>query len=174
METSSAEIGQLVCKAVGVIGTQTDLVEQLCDLIVLFFIGQLEVDVHALRDNLSDGHTRVQRSIWVLEDNLDVLAELQQVFSLQGGDVLAVKDNLAGGRFIQLHHSSAAGGFSAAGLAYQTQCFAAFDGHADVVHRFQSLFATCFKEFAQVCDLHDGVGILQFFDYLVHYFASLS
>ena len=48
-DTLTLTTGQLVCKAVGVIGTQTDLVEQLCDLIVLFFIGQLDVDVHTLR-----------------------------------------------------------------------------------------------------------------------------
>ena len=51
------------------------------------------------------------------------------------------------------------------------------NGLYSIAGRFSSfitLFTTCFNEFAQVGDLHDGVGILQFFDYLVHYFASLS
>ena len=134
----------------------------------------MEMNVHSLGNDFADGHAGVQGSVWILEDDLDILAELQQILALEGGDVLAVEYDLAGGWLIQLHHGSAAGGLAAAGLAYQAQGLAAFDRYSDVIDRFEHLLFACLKEFAQVGDLHDGVSVLQFFNYLIHYFASLS
>ena len=161
-------------KTVCIFCAQTYLVKQVCNSFCFFFFAEMEMNVHSLGNNFTDCHTRVQRCIWVLENDLNILFELQKVLAFEGGDILTVKNNFTGCWLVELDHGTAAGGFSAAGLAYQTQCFSSFNADCYMVYRFQCLFASCFKELAQVGNFQDVVGVLQFFNYLIHYFASLS
>ena len=158
-----------MCKAVCILCAQTNLVEQVGYPVVFLLFAQMKVNIHSLRDDFSDGHTRVQRSVWVLEDDLNILFKFQQVLALEGGNILAVKNHLAGGRLIELDHGASAGGLAAAGLANQTQRLAAADADRDVVHSLERLLASCFKELAQVGDLQNIVCVLQCFNYLIHY-----
>ena len=72
------------------------------------------MDVHSLGNNFTDCHTRVQRCIWVLENDLNILFELQKIFAFEGGNILAVKNNFTGCWLVELDHGTAAGGFAAA------------------------------------------------------------
>ena len=160
-------------EAVGILGAQADLFQQVVDAVGFFLFGKLKVDIHALGDDLADGHTGVQGSVGVLEDDLRVLFELQQFFAVQVGDILPVELDGTGGGVVELDEGTAAGGFTAAGLAHQAQGLAAADGQVDVIHGFQGLFGASLKVFAQVGGFDDIFREGCFF--VCHsYFASLS
>lgn len=82
-DTLTLTAGQLMRETVGKLLIQTDLAQQVGDAVALFLFGQMEMNVHSLGNDFADGHAGVQGSVWVLEDDLDVLAELQQILPLR-------------------------------------------------------------------------------------------
>ena len=85
------------------------------------------------------GLARVQRGKGVLEDVLDVLAQLHAAGSVELGDVLSGKaDGAAGGRN-ELLQRLADGRLAAARLAHQRQRFAWVDLETDFFHRVHAV-----------------------------------
>ncbi|MGY4426760.1 hypothetical protein ACVWY2_009209 [Bradyrhizobium sp. JR6.1] len=75
---------------------------------------------------------RIERGDRVLKDQLHAPAHLAQRLALQGGEVVAVEQHLAGDRLAQLQHGAAERGLAAAGFADQPQRLAARDLEADI------------------------------------------
>ena len=91
------------------------------------------MDAQGFGHGFADGHERVQRFVGVLEDHLHLAAHVFQGAAGEGGDVLAVEDDLAGGAFFQPHEGEGQGGFAGAAFADDGQHFAAPQGQGDVV-----------------------------------------
>ena len=90
---------------------------------------------HRLGDDVTDAHARVQGSIGVLEDELDVLAVALALGVLHRGEVFTVKDNLATRGAKQVHEHLANGGLAAPRLAHKAERLSPLNLEAYVVHR---------------------------------------
>ena len=64
-------------KPVGILGVQSDFQKKLIDTGLLFSVGELHVNIHPLRDNLPDRHSRIQGCVRVLEYDLDILFKMK-------------------------------------------------------------------------------------------------
>src|SRR5262249_18712186 len=98
-------------------------------------IGLDAVHLDGLGDDLAHLPARVQRAVGVLEDHLHAPAQRDQVAPLHAVDVLAVEQDLAGGRLLQPQDAAAGRGLAAAALAHQAQRLAAADREVDAVDR---------------------------------------
>src|SRR5437764_189232 len=99
------------------------------------------VNGQRLRDRVHHGEPRVERFIWVLEDHLHAAAEILQARSLEGRDVLAVKEELALGGLFELHEESARRRLPAARLPDDPEDFAPLDREVDPVDRVHLLLS---------------------------------
>ena len=125
--------GELMGVAVGVLGVKTHLGHQVQNFLrPLLFIGVHVVNIQRLSDDVRHGHPGVQGRIGVLKHHSRLFAVLQQI--LFGFDLFAVKENLAGGGFIQVQQGPPHGGFAAAGFTHQAQGLPPVDGEGHVVH----------------------------------------
>jgi len=88
-----------------------------------------------LGDDLVDGHVRVQRLIGVLENHLDVPAQLLQLGAAGVHDAASLERDLARGRLLQAHQRQHQRRLAAAALADQRQHLAAPQLEAHVVDR---------------------------------------
>ena len=117
---------------------EADALKQRDDLVVaLLGVGAHVMDVDALAHDITDGHTRVQAGVRVLEHDLHAAAVGQHVDS----DLLffikqhlAIVDDGAVGRLVQAQQGTAGGRFAAAGLADQAEGLALANGKAYVIH----------------------------------------
>ena len=87
----------------------------------------------ALADDVADGHTGIERSVRVLEDDLHPAAHLLEGVSLQGQDILAVHRDGAARGLLEPQNRPPKGGLAAAGLPYQAKLLTAVDLQADAV-----------------------------------------
>src|SRR5262249_57593880 len=62
------------------------------------------VQCQRFRENLPDGHARIERRIGVLEDDLRVAPQGLELALLEGGDVTAVETNASRSRIDQPQH----------------------------------------------------------------------
>ena len=92
-----------------------------------------------LRDDLADGHTRVQTRIGILENELHVVTHALQVLLVHGGDVLTIEEDLATRGVREAHDAAASRGLTAAGLTNEAEGLAGKDVEADVVDRLNAL-----------------------------------
>ena len=122
-----------------VVRAQADGLQQLDDALfeLLPGFGQ-PVNDQRLADDRADIHARIERSIRVLKDDLDVAAQQAKFIGPQRPNILAFKMDLARGRFDQAKHAASGGRFAAAGFADQTKRFAAVDMKIDAVHRMDA------------------------------------
>ena len=125
----------------------------------VLLVGQDLVDDDGLADDLADRLSGVQRSVGILEDDLHILAQRLHIARVQLCDILAVEDDLAGGRLNQAQNTAARRGFAAAGFTDHAKGLAFFDGKGDVVHRME-LAARRVKVFFQVLDLEQFLSHL--------------
>src|SRR6056297_161662 len=116
----------------GVAG-EPDSFEELSDAFVFLLAGRDVVALHRSADDPTDGLSRVQRAVGVLEDNLHLAAQTANLSGPELVDRLALEEHLAIGRFEQFQHGPRDGGFPAAGLADETHGLAGIDVEADVV-----------------------------------------
>src|SRR3954468_1765642 len=85
------------------------------------------MDAQWLLDDLACAHTRVQRRVRILKDDLHVPARPTQTAARKRKHVLAAKSNGAGGRINQPQETASGGRLAAAGFADQTKRFAGLD-----------------------------------------------
>ena len=92
-----------------------------------------------LGHEFSDGHSRVEAGVRILEDELHVLAKMSQCFAGGLGDVAAPEADCPGGRFDTSEDGPTGGGLSRAGFADKAKCFPRFDVEAHVIDRMHDV-----------------------------------
>src|SRR5262252_1702710 len=93
------------------------------------------VNPDRLGDDLADLHAWVQRTVWILEDDLDPASQRQEILAFHLGDVDAVIENFASSRLFEPQDAAAGRRLAAAALADQSQGLAAADREVDAVDR---------------------------------------
>jgi hypothetical protein len=106
------------------------------------------VNLQSLADDVAHPHTRVERSIGVLKNDLHLASHIAQLALGELQQIPALKDHLAAGRFDESKNRSAQSRFAAARLADQAQSLALVDGQTDVIDRFDHGFAAREKSLA--------------------------
>ena len=128
--------GKFVGIAVNVGFVQTDLTQQLPHARkALFFGAEGLVDNQRFFDDLADAHTRVERTVRILKNDLHVLAILFHFLFAQPGDVVAVVGDRALGRLDQTQQRAQQGRLSAAGFAADAERLALVKLYAHIVYR---------------------------------------
>ena len=89
---------------------------------------------HGLGNDLADGHTRIQRSIGILEDELHLATHVLDLMLAHLGNIFALEEHLTGGRLGQTHDGAARGGLTATRLANQTKGLARINLKRDIVY----------------------------------------
>ena len=89
----------------------------------------------ALRDNLCNRHSRAQRAVWILKDDLHPVSELPHRFKAVFVNLFPEKDNCAFGRN-QPCQSKPEGCLAGAGLTHDTQGLTFSQLHVDTIDRF--------------------------------------
>ena len=70
-------------ETVRMLAVQSDQLQIFVDhLLALFFILRKMMDIDSLTDDIGNGHTRVERSIRILEDHLHLFFEGKPLFSV--------------------------------------------------------------------------------------------
>ena len=120
------------------------------------------VDAQRLLDRTEDGIHRIERTIGVLEDRLDMPTEVEQLGFTEIGDILALIEHLARSRLKQTQHHIRHGGLAGAGFAHNRQRGAALDGEGHVIDSFEHLLLTRELELLrQMFDRDDMFTLLQ-------------
>ena len=112
-DTLTLTARELVRIAVDVLGVQTDDVQQLTDTLNALLLGAHAMNSHGLGDDLADGHTRIERSIGVLEDELHLTTHVLDLMLAHLGNVFALEEHLTCRRLGQAHDGAARGGLTA-------------------------------------------------------------
>src|SRR3982074_1743984 len=99
------------------LGVEPDAIHQVLDaLLALALALPQAVDYERLGDDRAHRLARVQRRVGILEDHLRLAVEpLQGVLAVLG-DVLALEQDLAGGRVEETHEQAGSGALPATGL----------------------------------------------------------
>src|SRR4051794_17156555 len=125
--------GELVRVAIDEVGTEPDDVEQpLGGLAPRLSCPEL-VDDQRLGDDVADGHPRIERGVGILEDDLELPADLAQLLTLEPRQLLAAKTHRAGRRLEQLEDAVAGGRLAGPRLTHETERFPLADLERDVV-----------------------------------------
>ena len=131
--------GELVGIALIVIIPQTALIHQLQHIILHLVLRHDLMDLNGLAEDAAYRTSGGQRGIGVLENDLHLLADGPHLGRIIVGDILAIKDDLAGSGLVELQNGSAGGGLATAGFANDTQSLTGFQLKGDVIHRHQFL-----------------------------------
>ena len=108
-------------------GARPDGLEQLLDPVATAGPRRELVHLQHLLERLAHGHRRVERRVRVLEDDLDPLAQLARLARAAPEDALAVVEDVAGRRRLELEHEPPERALPRAALADQPQRLAALD-----------------------------------------------
>ena len=148
--------GELVRIARDRVRGQVDQFEQLARLRQRLRVRHAVID-RALGDGLADRDARIERTIGVLENDLDALAVRLQQPPRQIRDFAAGKANAAGGRIDQPHDAARHGGFAGAAFADDAERAALAQRQRDVLRG--GYFAHGAEERALAIDLAELVGL---------------
>ncbi len=119
--------GELVRIAIEVARIEADLLERFLYLGEPLAAVAVRVNDQPFFDDAADRHSRVERAVGVLEDDLHVAADGPQLRGPQVGDVVAVEHDAAGRRLEQPQDRAAGRGLAAAAFADEAERFAWFD-----------------------------------------------
>ena len=133
-DTLTLTAGELMRITVDVLGVQSNDVEKLADALNALLLGAHAVNGHGLGDDLTDGHTRVERSIRILEDKLHLATHVLDLMFAHLGNIFALEEHLTGGRLGQTHDGAARGGLTATRLANQAKGLARINLKRDVIY----------------------------------------
>src|SRR4051812_1832024 len=115
-------------------------------------------------DDLADPHAGVKRGIGVLENDLHAAAKHAHLGKAKLGDVAAVENDLARGRFEQPDDAASERGLAAARFPDDAKGLSVLDRERHVVDRPHHLAATTkeagadWKELGEVADVEEGHG----------------
>ena len=148
---------QFVGVGVGVAPGQAHQVHEVGGPVVGLGPGPVQaVDEHELGDDLQHGLAGVEAGVGILEDDLEILAQLPHLPAAHLHDVPAVVEDLAGGGLDEPDDGTAQGGLAAAGLAHHAHRLLGVDLEVDAVHGVQLGAAVELEELAQVAELDEG------------------
>ena len=128
--------GELVGKALAIGGVEADQPEEFGDPILELLAMHEAMDDEGLGDDLADGMARVEGGVGILKDHLHAGAEPAQLVVVERRQVLAVEEDAAGGRRVELEDGAAGGRFAAAAFADEAEGLAAGNVERDAVDRF--------------------------------------
>ena len=94
--------------------------------------GVLALDLQGFGEDVANFQGRVQGRVGVLEDHLQVLAQLAPLLAVGMGDVVALKGDGSLGDGRQPQHGPAQGGLAGSRLPHQAQGLPRLDGDVDV------------------------------------------
>ena len=126
--------------AVIVLGFQAHFGHHRQRLLPALLFAQAGVDLQRLFQNLPHLFTRVQRTVGVLEHNLDFLPAQLLRLRIVLKQVLSLVIELAAGGDFNHRQQTTERGFTAAGLPHYRQRFTAFKGKRDAVQRLDQAF----------------------------------
>ena len=133
-DTLTLTARELVRIAVDVLGVQADDVQQLADALNALLLGTHAMNGHGLGDDLAYGHTRIERSIGVLEDELHLATHVLDLMLAHLGNIFALEEHLTCRRLGQAHDGAARGGLTATRLADQAKGLARINLERNVIH----------------------------------------
>ena len=139
-DTLALAAGEHVRVAVIVLGFEADLRHHRQRFFTALLFAEIAVNQQRLFQNLPHLFTRVQRTIRVLEHNLDFLATQLLRLRVVLEQILPLIIELAAGRHFNHRQQTAQRGFPAAGLPHHRQRFTAFEVKGDAVQRFHQAF----------------------------------
>src|SRR4051794_25831187 len=94
--------------------------------------------VEDFAEGLTYRHAGAERTVWVLENHLEVTAACAELPATHGGDVLLVEENLAPRRMQETSNRAPGSGLSTTALANQPESFSRADSKTDAVHRLNA------------------------------------
>ncbi len=126
--------GKLVRMALGVFGLQPDALQHVDDAVLHLGPARL-AGQHMQRfgDDTADPLARIERAKRVLEHHLEILALAHQFLRLQREEVIAVEQDVAGGRLVERHDEPRERRLAATALAHHAEDLAGIDGERHVV-----------------------------------------
>jgi len=87
-----------------------------------------------LFDDAPNGHSRIQRRVWVLEDHLQLAMDVAKAIAANSRDILALENDLTVGWLDQAHDGLGERALAAAAFAHQAKRLAAMNVKAHVVY----------------------------------------
>ena len=133
------------------LGIQTDDVQQLADALDTLLLGTHAMNGHGLGDDLADGHTGIERSIGILEDELHLATHILDLVLAHLGNVFALEEHFACRRLGQTHDGAARGGLTATRLADQAKGLARINLERNVIHSRDDTLREALGEHAGLC-----------------------
>ena len=115
------------------------------------------MDLHRLGDDVADRHARIERGVRILENHLQVAAHLAHVAAVELGQILALKDDLALGRLVELQNRAAGGRLAATRLADEPQCLTLLDIERDAVDRLNRANLPLEDDSPRQREMHDQI-----------------
>ena len=137
--------------AVNVLRVQSNDVEKLADTLNALLFGAHAVNGHGLGHDLADGHTRIERSIRILEDELHLATHVLDLMFAHLGNIFALEEHLTGGRLGQTHNGTARRGLTATRLTNQTKGLARINLKRDVIYSRDDALGKTLGEHAGLC-----------------------
>ena len=124
-------------ETVGVFPVQSYSFQKFIDSLGTFFLIVHFMDLHTLGNNASYRHTGIQRSIWILENDLSFPGIIVAVLCMLHVYFFSiVKDFSACGR-VNSHYHTSKSRFTTSGLAYHTQSLTFIDVKGNIIYSHQ-------------------------------------
>src|SRR4051812_3017857 len=125
--------GELVRVAIDEVGAEPDDVEQPLGGLAPRLPRPELVDDERLGDDVADGHPRIERGVRILEDDLELSADLAQLFAPEPRQLLTAETDRAGRRLQQLQDAVAGGRLAGPRLTHETERLPSADLERNVV-----------------------------------------
>src|SRR5262245_45452471 len=128
--------------AVKMLRAEADQLQQLGDSInLLLSLGAVE-DRQWPADDIDDLHARIERCVRILEDHLNVFAQLAHLSVAQAQDFSAFEINLASGRWDEFGNQARRGRFATAAFTHQAKGLSLRQGKRNLVDGLEGLGAS--------------------------------
>ncbi len=119
-----------------VLGLHIHKAEQFCHTLTLFLPRPNTMNLESFSNNLSNTHSRVNRGIRILKNDLHLAAERTELGLLHRGHFPPSEGHRARGRFHKPEDGAAVGGLSGSRFPNEAEHFAISYGEGDLVDRF--------------------------------------
>lgn len=126
---------EFVWVASGMFGRKTDPIQEFGHTIAFrFLVGAQFVNAQGFRDDVADGHTRIERTVRVLKNYLRFAAKWFGVRAGELGDVMSVEPDFARSGFNQSQERPPERGFATTAFADEADRLSFVDCETDTIH----------------------------------------
>src|SRR5438105_5054396 len=133
-DTLSLTATKVMRVAIDILGSQAHHTQQLFCFFANFLRRTKLIDMHRLGNKRANCKTRIEGSIGVLKDHLDILTHLSQRLATQQGKILIIEQDLALCWLVEPDNRTSNRCLPRAAFAYQPQRFSALDTEADPIN----------------------------------------